>query len=198
MGGCCSRKAKVDINKYSDFHQEDPPTPTNDCDKEFLPVTGENATFACGQFWNPQAQFSIDPGVIRTRVGYTTGKKMIPEFTDKFADHVAVVDIEFDPSKTSYEKLLDKFWHIHDPTMFNEKPFYTKILYHNIDQKHAAENWLMSLDRKLTKFNYKPPLKRVRTDIEPVKHIFLASMENQHHLLQQDEFLSQVVNCTTP
>ncbi|CAL8133053.1 unnamed protein product [Orchesella dallaii] len=198
MGKCCSKGPKVDIEKYSDFHQEEPPTPTNDCDKEFLTVKGENATFACGQMWDRQAQLSIDPGVIRTRVGYSTGKKMMPEFSDKFADHVAIIDIEFDPSKTSYENLLNKFWSIHDPTQFNEKPYHTKILYHNIDQKHAAENGLMTLDRKLTKFNYKPPLKRVRTDIEPAKHIFLASMENQHHLLQEDEFLSKVANCSTP
>ncbi|ODM94765.1 hypothetical protein Ocin01_11925 [Orchesella cincta] len=82
------------------------------------------------------------------------------------------------------------------PPCSTRSRFTPKSCTHNIDQKHAAENWLMSLDRKLTKFNYKPPLKRVRTDIEPVKHIFLLRCEeNQHHLLQQDEFLSQVVNC---
>jgi len=86
--------------------------------------TVEQAYFAAGCFWKTQYIFSKVPGLVRTRVGYSGGTLAHPSYeqvcTDK-TGHAEVALVEFDPAKTSYQKLLEVFFDNHDPTTVNRQ-----------------------------------------------------------------------------
>lgn len=89
-------------------------------------------------------------------------------------DHIQVIDIEFDPSITTYAQLLETFWKVHDPSKKAEEVRYSsKIFFHNDDQKKEAEASRMAKDREIIK-NSKSPMDKVHTNIWPAKHIFIA------------------------
>ena len=78
------------------------------------------ATFAGGCFWCMEAPFDKLPGVRVDHVGYTGGKTKNPTYEEVSAGvtgHAEAVQVVYDPTKVSYEKLLDVFWHNIDPTV---------------------------------------------------------------------------------
>lgn len=108
----------------------------------------QKATFAAGCFWGVQAAFSELKGVVATRVGYTGGHFENPTYEDVCSDqtgHAEAVEITYDPAEISYEKLLDVFWSIHDPTTPNRQgsdigsQYRSVIFYHNPEQKEQAQ-----------------------------------------------------------
>jgi peptide-methionine (S)-S-oxide reductase len=107
----------------------------------------EKATFAAGCFWGVEAAFSQVKGVVRTMVGYAGGKLKNPTYKDVCTDktgHAEAVELEFDPNVVSYEKLLDVFWDIHDPTTLNRQgpdvgsQYRSAIFYHSPEQEKIA------------------------------------------------------------
>jgi peptide methionine sulfoxide reductase msrA/msrB len=107
------------------------------------------ATFAGGCFWCMISSFSELPGVEKVVSGYTGGHKENPtyeEVASKTTGHHEAVQITFDPEKTSYEELLDIFWHQIDPTdpggQFADRgePYHTAIFYHSEEQKQKADS----------------------------------------------------------
>ncbi len=108
----------------------------------------ETATFGAGCFWGIEAEFRRIPGVVDVAVGYSGGHTVNPTYKDVCTDetgHAEVAQVTFDPSKVSYEQLLDAFWHMHDPTQVNRQgpdfgsQYRTAIFYHSPEQKAAAE-----------------------------------------------------------
>ena len=115
------------------------------------------ATFAAGCFWGVEHIFKEIDGVIETTVGYTGGNKDTPTYWDVSkgdTGHAEVVQIKYNPGIVSYEKLLDYFWRLHDPTTPNRQgPNYgnqyrSAIFYHNEDQKKIAERSKENFDNK--------------------------------------------------
>jgi peptide-methionine (S)-S-oxide reductase len=149
------------------------------------------ATFGAGCFWGVEASFQKIKGVISTTVGYMGGKTKNPTYeqvcTDK-TGHAEVVQITYDPSVVSYEKLLDVFWDIHDPTQKNRQgpdvgtQYRSVIFYHSEEQKKIAED----LKQKQTN-RYK---KEIVTEIIPAKEFYPAEDYHQKYL-QKNKFFSR-------
>src|SRR5262245_4669733 len=82
----------------------------------------DTALFAGGCFWCVETAFENQPGVLSVVSGYSGGTKLNPKYEEVGAGgtgHAESVEVTFDPSKTSYAKLLDLFWHNIDPTQAN-------------------------------------------------------------------------------
>mgnify|MGYP001601136276 CR=1 FL=1 len=108
----------------------------------------EKATFAAGCFWGIEYKFGKVPGVTATAVGYEGGQVQQPTYKQVCTDrtgHAEVVQLEFDPAKVTFEKLVRIFFEMHDPTTLNRQgPDYgsqyrSAIFYHSPEQKDVAE-----------------------------------------------------------
>lgn len=111
-------------------------------------MTTEIATFGAGCFWGVEAAFSRVPGVIEAVSGYSGGHTENPTYKDVCTDetgHAEVVQVTYDPAKVSFEKLLDVFWTMHDPTQVNRQgpdfgsQYRTAIFFHTPEQEAAAK-----------------------------------------------------------
>ena len=108
----------------------------------------EIATFGGGCFWCTEAIFQMVPGVKSVASGYAGGTKENPTYKEVCTGdtgHAEVIQVEFDPAKVTYEKLLSSFWEAHDPTTLNRQgadhgtQYRSIILYSSEAQKAAAE-----------------------------------------------------------
>lgn len=106
------------------------------------------ATFAGGCFWCTEADFEKVPGVVKVVSGYTGGSKENPSYEEVSSGttgHVEAVQVYYDPSKVSYEQLLDAFWKQIDPTdpggQFVDRgaQYRSVIFFHDEEQKSLAE-----------------------------------------------------------
>ena len=111
----------------------------------------ERAIFAGGCFWGMQDLIRKLPGVTGTRVGYTGGDVANATYRDH-GTHAEAIEIDFDPTMTSYRKLLEFFFQIHDPTTRNRQgndhgsSYRSGIYYLNDEQKTVAEDTIADVD----------------------------------------------------
>jgi peptide-methionine (S)-S-oxide reductase len=147
----------------------------------------ETATLASGCFWCSEAVFARLAGVKSVLPGYSGGHMENPSYDDVCTGrtgHAEAAQIEFDPDIISYEKLLDVFWHTHDPTTLNRQgndvgtQYRSAIFYHNERQKEIAERSKMELEKKGV---YKDP---IVTEIVPFKKFYVA--EDYHKNYYED------------
>ena len=109
----------------------------------------EIAILALGCFWGPEIKFSKLKGIMKTEVGYCGGntkETTYKEVCTGNTNHAEVVKLDFDPDIISYEKILDFFFEIHDPTTLNSQgpdfgtQYRSEIFYLNDKQKKISEN----------------------------------------------------------
>jgi peptide-methionine (S)-S-oxide reductase len=155
-------------------------TPITPADK---PAAGlERAVFGGGCFWCVEAVFERLAGVKDVVSGYAGGHTENPTYEQicsHTTGHAEVVLIEFDPKVISYEKLLDVFWHAHDPTTLNRQGadvgdnYRSIILTLNDAQKAAAEKSKAAEGK-----NWANP---IVTQIEPLKIFYFAEVDHQDY-----------------
>lgn len=116
----------------------------------------EIATFAGGCFWCTEAIFKRLRGALSVLPGYSGGTVENPtyeEVSEGSTGHAEAIQIEFDPEEISYDKLLDIFWHTHNPTTLNRQgddvgtQYRSEIFYHSLKQKEIAEKSKLELEK---------------------------------------------------
>ena len=143
----------------------------------------EIAVLACGCFWGPEIKFSRLDGVFKTEVGYcggNTSKTSYQEVCEGDTNHAEVVKLDFDPKIISYEKILDYFFEIHDPTTLNSQgpdfgtQYRSEIFYLNDEQKDIAKKIIEKYNKKLSG--------KVVTKISQIKNYCIAEEYHQKYL----------------
>ncbi|HMG32439.1 MAG TPA: peptide-methionine (S)-S-oxide reductase MsrA [Blastocatellia bacterium] len=107
----------------------------------------QKALFAAGCFWGVEAAFREVPGVVDTAVGYSGGHTSDPSYEEVCSGrtgHAETVEVVYDPSRVTYEELLNVFWDNHDPTTLNRQgpdvgeQYRSAIFFLNPQQQAAA------------------------------------------------------------
>ncbi len=116
----------------------------------------DTATFGTGCFWCTEAIFEQLDGVISVTSGYSGGSVKNPsyeEVSNHGTGHAECAQIVYDPSKITFDELLEVFWQVHDPTTLNRQgadvgPQYRSVIfYHNDEQKQKGEKYKAELDK---------------------------------------------------
>lgn len=142
----------------------------------------ELATFGGGCFWCTEAFFETLTGVDSVVSGYAGGRHPNPDYESVCSGttgHAEVIQVSYDPTQITYEKLLDMFWKAHNPTTLNRQgadvgtQYRSIILYHTEAQKAAAEKSL-----KEAQAHFQDP---IVTEIVPLTKFFAAEKYHQDY-----------------
>jgi peptide-methionine (S)-S-oxide reductase len=137
----------------------------------------ETATLAGGCFWCTEAIFKRLKGVISVLPVYTGGTIENPSYNEVcqgHTGHAEAIQIEFDPTQIPFEKILNIFWHTHNPTTLNQQgndvgiQYRSAIFYHDEKQKQIAEKSKEALEKEVL---YKDP---IVTEITPFTNFYIA------------------------
>jgi peptide-methionine (S)-S-oxide reductase len=141
----------------------------------------EIATLAGGCFWCTEAIFKRLKGVISVLPGYAGGHIKNPSYDQVCSGtsgHAESLQIEFDPTQISFEKILDVFWHTHNPTTLNRQgndvgsQYRSAIFYHSKKQEELAQKSKAQIEKEGV---YTDP---IVTEIIPFTNFYIA--ENYH------------------
>jgi len=139
------------------------------------------AVLAGGCFWGMQDLIRKLPGVVSTRVGYTGGNTPNATYRNH-GTHAEAIEIAFDDARTSYRRILEYFFQIHDPTTPNRQggdigsSYRSAIYYVDADQKRIAEETIADVEASgLWKG-------KVVTEVEPARDFWEAEPEHQDYL----------------
>ena len=141
----------------------------------------KTAYLAGGCFWGLEDLFREQPGVTDTEVGYSGGENSNPTY-QSHPGHAEALAITYDPTKTTFEALLDFFFRIHDPTTRNRQgndvgsSYRSAIFYQDDDELHAAESVIEKVNRSKL---YKHP---VVTSLEKFTAFYSAEEYHQDYL----------------
>jgi peptide-methionine (S)-S-oxide reductase len=145
-------------------------------------MSTQTATFAAGCFWGVEAAFREVPGVVEAISGYTGGHTESPTYRQvcgHATGHAEAVDVTFDPQRVSYERLLDLFWQMHDPTQLNRQgpdvgdQYRSAIFTHGAEQEREA---IASRDREQGKH-----ARLIVTQIVPAPRFWPAEEYHQRY-----------------
>jgi len=146
------------------------------------PAKTQLATFGGGCFWCTEAVFERLDGVKSVVSGYAGGKTPNPTYKQVCSGetgHAEVIQVEFDPAKISFAKLLETFWQAHDPTTLNRQgadagtQYRSVIYYHDEAQKQAAEK-----SKKDAQIQFTAP---IVTEIAPMAKFYAAEDYHQDY-----------------
>lgn len=140
------------------------------------------ATFAGGCFWCMEPPFDKTDGVVSTTSGYTGGHVKNPSYEQVSSGgtgHAESLQVVYDPSKVSYEKLLEVYWHNVDPLTPNAQfcdhgeQYRTAIFFHDEEQKRLAEKTRAEVEKELGR--------KVVTEIVPAGPFYTAEEYHQDY-----------------
>ncbi|HEX4343878.1 MAG TPA: peptide-methionine (S)-S-oxide reductase MsrA [Verrucomicrobiae bacterium] len=140
------------------------------------------ATFGGGCFWCTEAEFQKLPGIKSIVSGFSGGSTQNPTYEDVCTGstgHAEVIQIEYDPTKVSYERLLQAFWIAHDPTTLNRQgadegtQYRSIILYRTAAEKAAAIKSKADAQK-----NFRSP---IVTEIVPFEKFYSAEDYHQNY-----------------
>ena len=143
----------------------------------------KKCTLALGCFWKPEENFKNKLGIIETEVGYAGGKNPNVTYEEVCigdTGHAEVVRLTFDEKLTSYKKILDLFFKMHDPTQKDMQfpdvgtQYRSEIFYENEQQKEIA-------NKVKEKFN-KILNNKIETNISPIKNYCKAEEYHQKYI----------------
>jgi peptide-methionine (S)-S-oxide reductase len=150
-----------------------------------VPAPLDTVVFGGGCFWGVQAVFQHVNGVVNATSGYAGGKMAKPSYeqvSTGLTGHAEVVRVVYDPSKVSYDKLLDVFFTVaHDPTQLNRQgpdhgtQYRSAIFYRTDAQKTATDNYVAQLSKRGT---YKSP---IVTQVAPLSAFYVAEPYHQDY-----------------
>ena len=145
------------------------------------------ATFAAGCFWGVEELFRKVKGVSSTMVGYTGGVSENPTYEDVCSGttgHAEAIQVEYDPTITSYEELLMIFWSNHNPTTLNSQgpdvgeQYRSAVFYHTQEQEAVAQK----MKEKLQASAMKRFGKKIVTEIKQASTFYKAEEYHQKYL----------------
>ena len=143
----------------------------------------EKAILAGGCFWGMQDLFRKQPGVLSTRVGYAGGDVANATYRNH-GTHAEAIELTFDPEQTSYRRLLEFFFQIHDPTTLNRQgndvgtSYRSVILYLDDEQRRVAEDTIADVEAS----GLWPG--KVVTEVVAAHDFWEAEPEHQDYLLR--------------
>ena len=157
---------------------------TNSNDNAFTRT--EKATFAAGCFWGVEADFRRIPGVIDAVSGYTGGMTPNPTYRQVCGDgtgHAEAVEVTFDPSRVSYETLVDHFFKMHNATTPNRQGPDVGSQYRSVIFTHSAEQVAAAAAaRDRAQKNERSP---IVTQIVPASTFYPAEEYHQRYFEKQ-------------
>jgi peptide-methionine (S)-S-oxide reductase len=145
----------------------------------------KKATFGAGCFWGVEEAFRRTEGVTGTAVGYMGGTLKNPTYEEVCTGrtgHAEVVEVEYDPSRVSFERLLDVFWESHDPTTRDRQgpdigtQYRSAIFFHDDEQEATAR---ASRERLDASGRFRRP---IVTEITPATPFYRAEEYHQRYL----------------
>ena len=159
----------------------------------FISITGlvmanetenKKAVFAAGCFWGVESTFQQMDGVKSTTVGYIGGKVKNPSYElvcTGLTGHAEAVEVVYNPNEVTFEKLLDAFFELHDPTTLNRQgpdigtQYRSAAYFSNDDEKQIIESKINALNES-GKFSSK-----VVTEVEPILDFYHAEEYHQDY-----------------
>jgi peptide-methionine (S)-S-oxide reductase len=144
----------------------------------------EKATFAGGCFWCMEHPFDEIPGVVSVTSGYTGGEKKNPTYKEVSAGgtgHAESIQVVYDPSKVSYETLLNVFWHNIDPTVKDQQFCDIGHQYRSAIFYHSEEQHQIALQSKTLLGKNKPFKEPIVTEIVMASEFYPAEEYHQHY-----------------
>lgn len=144
----------------------------------------ETITLALGCFWCSEAIFKRLKGVEKVASGYANSSLDNPSYEEvcsEETDATEAVQIKFDPQVISLEKLLEIFWHLHDPTTLNRQgadigsQYRSAVFYSSENQKRLAEKSQKAVEKSKIYQN------KIVTKIEPLKNFYSAESNHQNY-----------------
>jgi len=144
----------------------------------------DTATFATGCFWCTESKFQQLNGVVKVTSGFAGGHTVNPTYEEVCTGttgHAETCNIVFDPSKITYDELIEAFFVAHDPTQLNRQgndvgtQYRSAIFYHNATQKQKAEYYIAKLNQEKVYKN------KIVTQVVPYTVFYKAEDYHQNY-----------------